>query len=38
MTVTLPVGWQRIVAASQPPAPYLSADQHLAGARPHISM
>ena len=38
ITVTLPVGWQRMVAASQPPAPYLSAARTWDGARPHISM
>ena len=37
-TVTLPVGWQRMVAASQPPAPYFSAASTCDGARPQISM
>ena len=37
-TTTLPVGRQRIVAASQPPAAYRNAPRMFDGASPHISM
>jgi hypothetical protein len=38
VSVTLPLGWHRTCAASQPPAAYRSAPRMFDGASPDISM